>query len=119
MTLEELVGDYSIKGHNQDAAQSSYKGKLTLSMDKNRRIIALWNISGDQVQKGTGFFKDQILVINFNYLGEQGQVFKGVVVYKCLSKDVLDGFWSEKHGDTRFLGAEQAFKIHENKPLLN
>jgi hypothetical protein len=42
-----------------------------------------------------------------------------VVVYKCLSKDVLDGFWSEKHGDPFFLGAEQAFKIHENKPLLN
>jgi len=41
------------------------------------------------------------------------------VVYKCLSKDVLDGFWSEKHGDPLFLGAEQAFRIHENKPLLH
>ena len=119
MTLEELVGDYRITGNNQDAVQSSYKGKLSLSLDENSRIIALWNISGDQVQKGTGFFKDQILVINFNYLGEQDQVFKGVVVYKCLSKDVLDGFWSEKHGDPLFLGAEQAFRIHENKPLLH
>jgi hypothetical protein len=119
MTLEELVGNYRITGHNQDAVKSSYEGKLSLSLDENSRIIALWNISGDQVQKGTGFFKDQILVINFNYLGEQDQVFKGVVVYKCLSKDVLDGFWSEKHGDPLFLGAEQAFRIHENKPLLH
>jgi hypothetical protein len=119
MTLEELVGDYRIKGHNQDAVKSSYEGKLSLSLDQNRRIIALWNINGHQVQKGTGFFKDQILVVNFNYLGELDQVFKGVVVYKCLSKDVLDGFWSEKYGDPLFLGGEQAFKIHKNKPLLN
>lgn len=119
MTQEELVGEYRITGRNQDALKSSYEGKLSLSLDETRRVIALWEINGGQVQKGTGFFKDQILVVNFNYIGEQGQVFKGVVVYKCLSKDVLDGFWSEKHADPLFLGAEQAFRIHKNKPLLH
>lgn len=119
MTVGELAGNYIIKGYNQDAFKSSYEGELTLSIDSNDRIIAQWRISGNQFQEGTGFFKDQILVINFNYKGEDATVFKGVVVYKCLSTDLLDGFWSEKHGDPEFLGMEQAYKIRENKELLH
>lgn len=118
MTVEELVGVFQIKGSNQDAAKSSYEGALELSLDINDRIVALWNIGNDQVQKGTGFFKDNILVINFNYQND-GLIFKGVVVYKCLSKDLLDGFWSEKHGDPNFLGTEQAFRIKDSSSMLN
>lgn len=111
MTVDDLVGTYQITGHNQDAAQSSYKGQLHLTLDAHKRVVALWQIGHDQVQRGTGFFKDRILVINFNYNGAAGTVFKGVVVYKCVTRDVLDGFWSEKHGDPQFLGLEQAVRI--------
>jgi hypothetical protein len=49
MTIEDLVGTYSIEGSNQDAIDElSYKGTLSLSIDENNRIIAHWLIS-DQV----------------------------------------------------------------------
>jgi hypothetical protein len=71
------------------------------------------------VQTGTGFFKDHILVINFRYKGDKNKLYKGVVVYKCLSKDLLEGFWSEKHGDPFYLGTERCFRIGAPTVLLN
>jgi hypothetical protein len=119
MTIRDLIGTYSIKGKNQDAAKSTYTGKLQLSMDHNQRVCALWNIAQDQIQQGTGFFKHNILVINFNYKGDDGEVFKGVVVYKCITRDLLQGFWSEEVGDPLFLGSEQAYRIDLEATLLN
>lgn len=119
MTVKELEGRYRIIGSNQDEANNTYKGILELSLDENNRIIAQWIIHDTQVQFGTGFFKDNILVINFSYAGEQDQVFKGVVVYKCISKDILDGFWSEKHGNPKYLGSEQCFRIKDEKEVIN
>jgi len=110
MTIEEIIGVYDITGNNQDETHSNYSGILTLSLDHNLRIIAEWTINESQKQHGTGFFKDNILVINFNYLGEDSKTYKGVVVYRCLTKDILDGFWSEKHGNPIFLGSERCFR---------
>ena len=67
-----------------------------------------------QTQTGKGFFKDDILVINFSYEGElknRPNTFKGVVVYKCINNTILDGFWSEKYGDDDYLGFEEARKL--------
>lgn len=111
MKIHELLGKYSIIGTNQEESDSTYKGILTLTLNTDTSIIAKWLINGDQIQKGTGFFKDNILVINFNYVGEDKQTYKGVVVYKCLSKDILEGFWSEKHGDPLYLGTERCSRI--------
>ncbi|GAK88943.1 hypothetical protein JCM19297_3467 [Nonlabens ulvanivorans] len=119
MTVNDLVGTYKINGHNQDRAQSSYGGVLNLSLDQHDRIVALWQIGDDQVQQGVGFYKDHILVINFNYQSDAGVIFKGVVVYKCLTMDILDGFWSEELGDPDCLGVEQAYRIKETSDLLN
>ncbi|MGJ8684713.1 MAG: hypothetical protein ACSHWW_08820 [Nonlabens sp.] len=119
MTVEELVGDYVIEGHNQDESQSSYKGQLHLSLDEYGRVIAQWKIAGDQSQQGTGFFKDNLLVINFNYHSSDQQLFKGVVVYKCLTPDILEGHWSEEMGDPRFLGMERAYRVKTEKTLLH
>ncbi|MUH38247.1 hypothetical protein D9O36_20555 [Zobellia amurskyensis] len=119
MTVQELVGEYTIMGSNQDAEQHSYRGKLVLSLDANNRIIASWTIGTDQKQTGTGFFKNNILVINFRYSGENQNVYKGVAVYQCLSKDILEGFWSEKHGNPLFLGEEKCFRINTNPELLD
>lgn len=111
MTVEDLIGSYSVQGSNQEGTNSiSYHGILTLSLDENNRIIAQW-IIGDQLQNGTGFYKDRILVINFNYEGEDHKVYKGVAVYRSLSKDILDGFWSEKHGNPLYLGSEYCERI--------
>lgn len=119
MTIQEITGTYTIEGHNQDEEKTPYRGKLNLSIDQNHRIIANWIIGDVQIQNGTGFFKNNILVINFNYAGEDHKIYKGVVVYKCLTKDLLEGFWSEKHGDPLFLGEERCFRIIENNTLLN
>ncbi|WP_426277972.1 hypothetical protein ACN9MN_01245 [Chryseobacterium sp. S-02] len=111
MTIEDLVGSYSIQGSNQEEINHiSYHGILTLSLDENKRIIAQW-IIGDHEQNGTGFYKDQILVINFNYEGDNHKIYKGVALYRCISKDLLDGFWSEKHGNPLYLGSEYCVRI--------
>ncbi len=118
MTLEDLPGKYTVIGSNQDANPNEYKGVLNLSLDGNNRIRARWLINNSQEQLGYGFFKDNILVINFNYKNENS-VFKGVVVYKCISKDLLEGFWSEKHGDPNYLGTERCFRFDILKEPIN
>ncbi len=40
----------------------------------------------------------------YNCQGENDGVFKGVVVYRCLTKDILEGFWYEEYGDPKYLG---------------
>ncbi len=119
MVIENLVGVYDIIGSNQDSSENTYKGKLTLSLDIDKRIIAKWLINNEQEQIGTGFFKNNILVVNFSYQSGDDITFKGVVVYQCISDDVLDGFWSEEHGDPLYLGSERCFRIKEKKELLN
>ncbi len=113
MTIQDLVGTYNISGKNQEDTEFNYTGMLTLILDTNNRIKANWIINDEQGQTGTGFFKDNVLVINFQYQGEDNAVYKGVVVYRCISKDILDGFWSEKHGNPLFLGEERCFRIKD------
>lgn len=117
MTIKDIVGIYSIIGTNQDSEKNTYKGTLTLTLDTNNRIIAKWLINEVQQQYGTGFFNNNILVINFNYQGDNLKIYKGTVVYKCLTKNILDGFWSEQHGNPFFLGEEQCFRIKEKEHL--
>lgn len=111
MTIKELIGDYKISGTNQSDSASSYEGMLSLTLNKAHQIIASWTIGQDQEQVGVGFFKNNILVINFTYLGEDATTYKGTVVYRCLTKNMLDGFWSEAYGDPKFIGTEQCFRI--------
>ena len=118
MILQELVGEYSVIGSNQDAESNTYKGSLTLSLDENNRVNAKWVINNTEEQFGNGFFKDNRLVINFNYKSEHS-TFKGVVVYKCISKDLLEGFWSEKHGDPNYIGEERCFRTDKLKEVIN
>jgi hypothetical protein len=112
MTIKDIIGSYSISGSNQEANNSiSYQGILTLTLDKHSRIKAHWLINDEQVQTGSGFFKNNILVINFKYKGDEKITYKGVAVYQCITKDILDGFWSEKHGDPLYLGTERCLRI--------
>jgi hypothetical protein len=119
ISVFDLVGNYTIIGSNQDETDATYKGTLNLTLDSDNRIIAKWLINTTQKQFGTGFFNDGILVINFNYQGQDYNTYKGVVVYRCISKDVLDGFWSEEYGNPAYLGKERCFKIVENKAVVN
>jgi hypothetical protein len=118
MKIEDLVGKFQILGSNQDDSENSYKGTLDLSLDENNRIVAKWMIHKSQQQFGSGFFKDNILVINFEYQGDENTIYKGVVIYRCISKDILDGFWSEEFGNPLFLGEERCFRVKENE-LIN
>ncbi|MDX1271337.1 hypothetical protein [Bizionia paragorgiae] len=111
MTITDLEGSYNIIGKNQDSEALPYKGVLHLTVTNNHRIEAHWVIGKTQEQSGTGFFKNDILVINFKYAGDDDKLYKGVAVYTCISSDLLDGFWSEKHGDPNYLGSERAFRI--------
>ena len=119
MKPKDLIGEFSIIGSNQDADENSYKGTLSLTLDENERIIAKWFINNTQEQYGTGFFKNNILVINFNYKGFENETYKGVVIYKCLNKNVLEGFWSEELGNPKYLGAENCFRVTDKNELLN
>jgi len=110
MTVHDLAGSYAVEGSNQEEKGPSYHGILTLDTDENNRIVAQWTI-GDHSQHGTGFFKDDILVINFHYEGDGGDIYKGVAVYRCINSNTLDGFWSEKHGNPLYLGSESCTRI--------
>jgi hypothetical protein len=110
MDIEDLVGTYSILGTNQNDSEVTYSGTLKLSL-KNNQIIAKWFINKSQEQFGIGFYKNKVLVINFNYIGDENTTYYGTVVYKCLNKDILEGFWSEEFGDPNFLGSENCFRI--------
>ena len=117
MNIEDLVGRFQILGSNQDETKNTYKGSLQLTLDEHHRISAKWMINKSQQQFGSGFFKDNILVINFQYQGDENNMYKGVVVYRCISKDILDGFWSEEYGNPLHLGAERCFRLQENQIL--
>lgn len=110
--IQDLVGTYSISGYNQELHQDlCYSGTLTLKLNSDNRIVATWLINGTQLQTGLGFFKHNILVIHFVYQDEEQKDYKGIAVYRCLSKDILDGFWSEKHGNPLYLGSEKCLRI--------
>ena len=119
MTIKDLRGTFSIIGNNQDASENSYTGELELIINDKNQIIAKWLINKSQQQFGVGFFKDNILVINFEYQGDENTTYYGTVVYKCLNKDILEGFWSEEFGNPKFLGSENCFRIKDNEQLLN
>lgn len=119
MKIKDLIGEFSIIGSNQDADENTYNGTLSLTLDENERIVAKWLINNTQKQFGTGFFKNNILVINFNYKGFENTMYKGVVIYKCLNKNLLEGFWSEELGNPKYLGSENCFRVPEKNELLN
>ena len=48
-------------------------------------------------------------------MGEDNTLYKGVVVYRCITKDILDGFWSEKHGNSLCLGEERCFRVNDEQ----
>ncbi|WP_397446231.1 hypothetical protein [Polaribacter sp. R77954] len=110
----DIVGKYTVVGSNQDASDDTYKGELFLSIDDSKRITAKWIINTNQLQLGNGFFKDNILVINFYYKNDDHKIFTGTVVYKCLTKDILEGFWFEEAGNPLYLGYENCFKVKNN-----
>ena len=116
MTVQDIVGRYAILGNNQDKLGTEYHGVLTLSLDAHQKIIAAWTINHDQQQFGTGFFKDNLLVVNFKYRGEDATIYTGTVVYKFCDKETFEDFWSEKHADQQFLGLEGGTK--STKTLL-
>jgi len=118
MIIEDLIGTYNIIGTNQDASNNTYKGILTLTLDTDI-ILAKWWINNEQEQVGTGFLKDNILTINFSYLGEDNLTFTGEVVYRCISNELLDGIWSETYGDPLYVGTERCFRIKQHEELLN
>jgi len=114
MNSKTLQGIYQIIGYNQDKEESGYTGYLQLTVTGMHRVTAIWTISGVQTQTGKGFFKNDILVLNFAYEGElkdRPKTFKGVVVYAFINNAILDGFWSEKYGDDAYLGFEEGRKL--------
>lgn len=117
MNVQEILGTYTIIGTNQNDSEDTYKGTLNLTLDKANRIIAHWLINETQPQYGIGFFKNNLLVINFQYQGYEQKIYKGTVVYKCLNKDILEGFWSEEEANPKFLGTENCFRAQ--KMILN
>lgn len=117
MQAKDLEGRFKIIGTNSTPEESTYKGMLTLTLNSEGWLEALWEVGGSQTQFGSGFYKNGLLVLNFEYVGEDGLPYYGVVAYKCLDADTLDGIWSEDFGDPLHVGTEKAYRIKEN--LLN
>lgn len=119
ITIDQLPGSYHVIGYNQNEKQSKYFGYLYLTKTGNCRVHAEWVIAGEQTQVGTGFYNNNILVINFTYKGEANKDYKGVVVYKVLNEFILNRFWSEKHADDTWLGIEEGRKLAHSETIAN
>ena len=113
MEITGLVGKYIIEGSNQDEKGTYYNGTLTLSIKSDNRINAVWQIGSDQIQYGIGFFKNEMLVINFHYEGDDQSMYYGVVAYQCNKQGVINGVWSEERGDAKYVGVEKGKKVQE------
>jgi hypothetical protein len=52
--------------------------------------------------------------------GDEDIAYKGTVIYKCITKDLLDGFWSGNNGNPLYLGEERCYKVEsEQLELMN
>jgi hypothetical protein len=111
MQITDLIGTYLIEGYNQNEDETIYSGTLTLSFQSDNRLAAIWQIEPDQMQYGIGFFRNEMLVINFHYVGDNQENYHGVVAYNCTAKNILQGVWSEEMGDSKFVGVEKGTKI--------
>jgi hypothetical protein len=111
MNITDLIGNYSIEGSNQNKEETHYSGMLTLSFLSETRLDAVWKITPDQMQYGIGFFKNDTLVVNFYYVGDDKSIYHGVISYHCNSNGVLNGVWSEEMGNPDCVGVEKAIKI--------
>jgi hypothetical protein len=114
MNIEDILGEYSVTGTNQDDSSNTYHGTLKLTLDSDYKVQANWVIDSHQTLIGSGFFTDNILEINFKYEGDDRKTYKGVVLYNCATKGLLDGVWYEEYGNPQFLGSEVCCKTNKN-----
>lgn len=119
MTVNDLVGHYDVIGTNQDDSGNTYKGKLVLSTNTTNRFSAKWLINNEQEQFGEGYLESNLLTINFYYYGDNDTIFKGKVIYKVITKDILEGKWFEEFGNPMFFGTENCFRAKSNKLVVN
>lgn len=94
-SLEDIVGNYAIKGNNPNGTGEGYFG--TLNLKPNGSLVkAYWEIGHTrQPQYGMGFVKNNLIALDFFY-NEAGTRFYGQVIYK-VDGDRLVGFWRENH----------------------
>lgn len=111
--LKDFLGTYKVLGSNQNEEASNYQGILNLTSPDNKIIHAEWLIGTDQKHQGIGFMEGDQLLLKFQYQGDDDLMYRGVVEYHLVEKGILEGFWTEEYGDTRFLGSEQCFKIEQ------
>lgn len=113
MKPKDIIGHFSVIGTNQDDSRNTYTGELNLSLDKDDRIVAKWLINKSQPQNGIGVLKNNSLVINFQYQGDENTIYRGTVIYKFLTKDILEGTWTEEFGNPNYVGTENCFRVKD------
>jgi len=119
MLVNDLIGHYTIIGTNQDDSENTYTGELFLTKNANNTIDARWLINNEQEQFGKGYLEKNVLTIHFYYYGDNNTIFKGKVLYKIITKDILEGKWFEEFGNPIFFGTENCFRAKSNALKLN
>lgn len=111
MKISEIVGSYILEGTNQDAGSTKYEGSLDLSVESDGTLKAVWLIGSNQMLFGEGSIENEVLIIDFQYLGASDELFNGIVAYKLESKNTLHGVWTEEAGDSKYVGIEKAYMV--------
>lgn len=119
LKIQDISGQYDIIGSNQNNSEDNYCGKLFLTVKLEDTVSAKWIINNNQEQYGTGYLKNNLLTINFYYYGHNNKIYKGKVVYRILTKDILEGTWTEEYGDKNYVGTENCFRVKNSKIILN
>ena len=63
------------------------------------------------MQHGVGTIKDEVLIIDFQYLGANDEFYNGIVAYQLEAENTLNGVWTEEAGDSKYMGVEKAYKV--------
>ena len=107
---EDVVGVWSIVGHNPYSAEDDYFGSLTISPN-SEVLSAEWDISsGDQTHTGVGFLYRDMLVFAVSF-DDHEPLNAGVVAYELFPHGVMRGVWTGY--DSGSLGYEEGRRANE------
>ena len=107
--LTAICGTYEIEGTNPLDQDSSYKGKLILSLEKDI-LRANWQMDNTKTRHfGIGIVKNDILSISFKMDDPAEGKYTGIAQYKFITPEKLEGNWATF--DNPHLGFEKLIKV--------
>jgi hypothetical protein len=115
----DVVGSYSITGHNPHTPDLTYFGVLTIRQNgspERNLLTAHWRIGPKEKQQhvfGRGMQLGSIAAFHFLFGDEGARGSTGIIVYESISKGVLRGYWTSVVEPTGRIGFEECRQLDQ------